>query len=123
MPVSVKSDPHNDLTVFTASGVLTFDEVMETLREFYDAYPTRKVLWDLRAVTVQSITADELRQAVSFIKLHEDKRPQGRTALVGSTDLDSGLSRMGDAFADAGGIPWKIRVFRSMEEAMKWLGE
>ena len=123
MPISSTYDRSKDLTVFTATGVLTFDEHMAVLRDLYKDHPTRNVLWDMRGMTGERLSSDELRRMISFIKLHEVKRPGGKTAIVTSTDLDFGLSRMSDALGESEQLPWRIRGFRSMEEAVKWLEE
>ena len=123
MPISSRTDPSNDLTVFTASGVLTFEEQMAAFKEFYEGEPTKNVVLDLRNITGKRISSDELRRIIAFIKLHKDKRGPGKTALIAKTDLDFGLSRMSDALAESEGVPWKIRAFRSMGDAVKWLTE
>ena len=46
-------------------------------------------------------------------------------AIVAPRDLDYGLSRMIEMVTGIAGeqLPYKIKVFRSMEEATKWLEE
>jgi hypothetical protein len=121
MTIDSDRDPARDLTIFTVRGQLTFDEQMEILVEFYGGDPTANVLWDFRGIEGNRISSDELRKIIVFIKQHEHKRPGGKTAMVAGTDLDFGLSRMSDAYAETEKLPWKIRPFRSMEEALDWI--
>jgi len=65
--------------------------------------------------------SEELREIVAFIKHHENKRSGGKTALVSETNLDYGLSRMSNSYAEIADLPWEIQAFRSMDEAIKWI--
>ena len=123
MPVSIEVDRGKQLTTFTASGDLTSKEQIDALSEYYRSDPTKNLVWDFRGVTGDRVTSNELRQVILFAKKHENLRSGGKTALVTSTDLDFGLGRMADAIAELEGLPWKIRAFRTMEEAMEWLNE
>jgi len=121
MPLSKRVYKQLELTVFIVSGELTFDEQIRALREYYEGEPTRNAIWDFRAITGSRITSEELRQIIAFTKWYEDRRPGGKTALVASTQLDFGLGRMSHALAEREGLPWQIRVFRSIEEALEWI--
>ena len=111
------------MTVFTVAGALTYAEQLAALQEFYDGNPTANVLWDFRSIEGNRITIEELNKIIVFIKRRESKRPHGKTALVSTTDLDFGLSRMSQTYADIHNVPWQIRAFRSMDEAIKWIKE
>lgn len=121
MPATSSLDASRNLTLFTVEGDLTFDEQMAVLRDFYEGTPTANVIWDFRAMEGTRISAAQLREIIAFIKRHEGKRPRGKTALVSATDLDFGLSRMGQAYAEGDRLPWEMRAFRSMEEAIHWI--
>lgn len=113
-------DEGRDLTVFCIEGELSFEEQMEALRQFYEGTPTRNVVWDFRRLEGSRISSGQLREIISFIKWHGKKRPAGKTALVAATDLDFGLSRMSQAYADYEKVPWPIESFRTMDEALAW---
>jgi hypothetical protein len=121
MTISLSVDALRDLTVFTVEGELSFEEQVEVLRIFYGGDPTTNVLWDFRNITGNRIQSEEASEIVSFIKRNEAKRPSGKTALVVSTDLDFGLSRVSQAYGESEGLPWEIRAFRSMESAYRWI--
>ncbi len=123
MTISTSYDRLRNLTIFTAKGELTYAEQLATLKEFYDGHPTVNVIWDFRSIEGSRITSEELNRIISFIKSQESNRPQGKTALVATTDLDFGLSRMGQAYADIQELPWQIQAYRSMDEAIKWIEE
>ena len=123
MPISVTSDQSRDLTIFTATGDLTFDDQMRVLREFYSGKPTKNALWDFRIVGRDRITASELVQIRDFIRLHHDTRPGGKSAVVYDHSRDFGLSEVCDELSEIAEMQFKIRSFDNLDEAMKWLEE
>ena len=123
MPITSKVLKNKNLTIITATGELTLKVQMAALKPFYEGKPTKNVLWDMRRITGNRITSDELLHIIKHIKLHKDKRPSGKTALVTKSDLDFGLGRMSESFAQNENLPWEISVFASLSEATKWLDE
>lgn len=110
------------LTIFTVSGELVFDDLVLALHGFYQGAPTANVIWDLRKTEGNQLSAKELRKAAAFLKQHAGKRPQGKTALVAVSNLDFGLARVIMTYAEIENLPWHFRTFRSMSEAIGWLG-
>jgi len=123
MPISVTTDQSKDLTIFTATGDLTFDDQMRVLREFYSGKPTMNALWDFRVISVDRITNEELVQIRDYVKMHQDKRPGGKSALVYDHGQNFGLSEVCDDLMEVKGLQFKIHSFDSIEEALKWLEE
>jgi hypothetical protein len=123
MAISTSFDESRNLTVFTAEGNLTFDEQIIVLREFYAGKPTPNVIWDFRSAVGERISAQEIMKIIEFIKSHGKSRPGGKTALVAGDSLSFGLSRMGQAYADNENVPWEMKAFRSMDEAIRWIEE
>jgi len=123
MAITRTLDEERDLTIFAVEGELTFVEQMAALRKFYEGTPTCNVIWDFRQLEGYRISSDELREIISFVKDRGKDRLGGKTALVSSTDLDFGLSRMSQAYADHEELPWRIESFRSMAEAFTWIDE
>lgn len=121
MPITIESFPDQDLTVFTASGPLTYPEQMEVLQKFYRQGPTRHVIWDFSAVTGSRISSDQLAEIISFLKKHSMMRQGGKTALVAPSDLDYGLSRMGVKLAEVDGVPVTLESFRTIAAARAWI--
>ena len=123
MPISVATDQPRNLTIFTATGELTFDDQMRVLREFYGGKPTKNALWDFRVISSDRITTDELVQIRDFVKMHQDKRPGGKSALVYDTSQNFGLSGVCEDLTETEDLQFKIRAFNSIDEAIKWLEE
>jgi hypothetical protein len=121
MTISSSYDDKRHLTVFTVKGELTFDEQIATLKDFYGGAPTANVLWDFRAIEGIRVSSEELHEIILFIKRHQSKRPQGKTVLLSIKDIDFGLSRVSEAYANYEKLPWKMKAFKSMDEALKWI--
>lgn len=120
MAIRVVHQPEFDLTIFLVEEA-SVDERIAALRWFYDEGTTRNALWDMTALEGSRPTADEIRTIVGILSDHAHKRPDGRTALVGKSDLDFGLSRMGSILSELRELPWEIQAFRTQEEALAWI--
>ncbi|MGC9323947.1 MAG: hypothetical protein ACP5G0_04270 [Desulfomonilia bacterium] len=123
MPIAVKTDSARDLTLCTATGELTFHDQVAVLKSFYEGNPTRNLLWDMRQISGARITSQEITDIIEFINSYKEKRLAGKTALVTATDLDFGMSRMSELLAESSGIPWEIRAFHSLDDALSWIDE
>jgi hypothetical protein len=121
MTVSPSTDESRDLTIFTVKGELAFEVQMNTLKAFYNGEPTANVLWDFRLMEGNRLSSKELEVLFALIKNNQGKRPKGKTALVSATDLDFGLSRVSETLCHVQNLPWEIRAFRSMDDALKWI--
>ena len=123
MPILTSTHREDGLTVFTASGPVTFEEQMAALVRFYNASPTPNVIWDFRNIEGNRISGEELRALIRYAKSNSGKRLPGKTALVTGTLLDFGLSRMGTTFSELEGSPWKMASFKDFQEARDWINE
>jgi hypothetical protein len=61
MAIHSSLDRLRNLTTFFVNGELTFDEQIQTLKEFYIGAPTANVLWDFRATEGIRMSMDELQ--------------------------------------------------------------
>jgi hypothetical protein len=123
MAIHSSLDRLRNLTIFFVNGELTFDEQIQTLKEFYIGAPTGNVLWDFPAMEGIRMSVDEFCEIISFLKKYCSKRPKGKTALVFSIDIDFSLSKTGETDVNIEESPWKIKAFRSMAKALIWIEE
>ena len=122
MTVKSKVDTAMDLTTFTLNGVTSADDLMDTLKSFFDGKPTAKVLWDLREAEFEKgMTNEDLEKLAKYSRRRQPPSARGKTAIVASSDLAYGLSRTFGAFAEIEGVKNPVEVFRSMDKAVKWL--
>ena len=121
MPVTSHIDTAKDLTTFTVTGVLSFDEVMPEIEAFHTGEPTKHVIWDLRETTDVQFTSKQVERVATYQPPYDGKREAGKTAIVAQEDFLFGLSRMLEIHNNIGKALYTIMVFRSKDEAYQWL--
>ena len=112
----------HDLTLRIAKGPLTAEEILAALRSYYSGPVTSLLLWDARGADLSALTGEDVRLIVSTVRGYLDPRAGGKTALVFTSDLGYGLGRMFDSYLDSGLTKVENRSFRSLPEALAWLG-
>ena len=123
MPITSYIDKSRDLTVFISSGVLTFDVAMPVVEAFYAGNPTKHVMWDLIETDEVRLSSEEVKRIATYGPRIKGKRALGKTAFVAEKDLHFGLSRMFEIQSALSQSPYPICVFRSRDEAFKWIDE
>jgi len=123
MSITTSVDNDKQLTTHTVIGEVSFEEGMTTLKQFWEDRPTMNVLWDYRKGSLARVSSVDLERMVDYVTVHSEKRAGGKTAIVVSRDLESGLSRVLDTLRDIRRVPFQLQVFRSMEKANQWLDE
>jgi hypothetical protein len=128
MPVRKNIESDFDLTVVTFVGKVTFEEMMQVVREIWESEPmTRNVLWRGEAgASISHFSREQLAEAATLVAKYPELLPMragGRSAIVAPEDVDYGLSRMIQAMHTAAGptLTYDIRVFRSESEARRWI--
>jgi hypothetical protein len=117
-------DLEKDLTIHTASGEISADEILRNIRSYYEeAEVTRLLMWDLTDADVGNLSASDVRSFVDLTNSLTKERAGGKTALVVATPLAYGMGRMCELSKDASdehGIGH--RTFRDRKAALEWLG-
>lgn len=125
MPISYRFHTDRNLLVTRYRGTVTDDEFVATYREIYehpDAKPGLSELVDLRDVSSVQTSARAMRLVTGLVQqFHGEAAEQMRTAVLASTDLEFGLSRMYQAIAAE--TPEHVEAFRDGAEALAWLGQ
>ena len=119
--VEVSIDTEHDLTTFNCSENLTEQEILNEIHAFYRGHITKHTIWHLGSSSSNSISTSAFRTIFETIHSLKDPRRGGRTAIVASKDLEYGLGRMMQTWADIDEFPYEIEVFRILEEAREWL--
>ncbi|HUT65976.1 MAG TPA: hypothetical protein VMZ05_07485 [Spirochaetota bacterium] len=116
-------DKKKDLTIHKCSGSLTDEKFKEAIQSFYDGNPTMNVIWDFSKASLADTPTITVKQSSMMVKRLGSTRQNGKSAVIASRDLEYGMARMFQIMTENGGIPFKIKVFRSFDEAMQWLIE
>ena len=115
-------DSQGDLSVFTVNGELSADEIIERVEEYYTKHPTKLVLWIMGDVDLSAITREGIERIIQTAKKNAGKRKEGKTAIVGSKDIEYGLARMYEAYTGLENLPYEYKIFKNVDEAKEWLG-
>lgn len=122
MPISFLFDTGRNLVTIIAEGLITDDELRcyrIDLTSDPRFRPGMRILSDHRSVEKHRLSIEGAYQAMKENQQLESKLKDCRQAIVTSSDLHYGMTRMYIAMMSET-FP-NIRVFREMEEAQAWL--
>jgi hypothetical protein len=114
-------EEEKDLTVFSVVREVNAEQLLAEILGFLTGEPTQLVLWDITAGSLVRITARDLRMIAQKATKHADRRKGGRTAIACSTEVDFGMSRMFQAFAELLQAPVEFNVSKDIRDAKQWL--
>ncbi len=119
MPASYRINNSLGVIFVTMQGVVTGQDFvlhLQALRDDPGFDPSYSQLYDLRDIIDAHISSGEMRTIATYRVF--DKA--SRSAVVAQADFIFGMSRMYELFS--GAEPDKLKVFRGMAEARRWLG-
>jgi hypothetical protein len=120
--IRTRIDRAQDLTVNTAEGLLTIEDLMAAVEAYLTGEPTTKVLWDFCRVDGAGILTEDMIRLQDMVRRLTPTATKRRVAVVVARDLGFGLSRMAGSQAEIIGVTADYYVTRSIEDAMAWLG-
>lgn len=116
-----------ETTILDADGIACFKVVgplylPEILAVIKKVYPSVKhgVVWDFSESDPSQVTKHDMMLAAQSVATYAKHR---KTAAVGSADLQFGLLRMYEAYAEIERVSPIMRVFRNTDDALDWLRE
>lgn len=124
MPIKSHTNASKELTTLTATDGITFEEIMEVVKGFNDDPPTRNILWDFReAYPADPFDAADMDRIATLAKSNLASRAHsnGKTAFVATSDFVFGVTRMYTTYLELQEPTHEIQVFRTLDEAHKWL--
>lgn len=110
----------NDITIIHISGKLTFDEVIDTIKNHYHII-TRHLIWDFTNGDASPITPAQFKSILEAAKEFRPPCDAGKTAYVSTVDSNFGMTRMFSVMAEVSGMPYPYGAFHSFGEAIEWL--
>ena len=123
MPLELRYSREKKILYVTAVGVVTLEEFDQLLQqvtgstEFPHDIPA---LWDMRPFDFGSINRETI---MDFIRARErhPRRDNARIAVVVTSSVGFGLSRMYEMITAVRKSPQKVQTFRDYAEAENWL--
>ena len=120
--ISAQYDPEIDLTIVTAKGMITADDLLDWGNRYYKGPITQLILWDVTNADLSALQADQLKQIAENMSRISEARRGGKTAFVYDKPLEYGIGRMFQAYSEMEDMPFKVQSFQSFDEAREWLG-
>ncbi len=127
MPMTYTVDSEHQLVKARIFGVLVADDIKKfvaerSTREEIQGFDMFVDLSDVESIDYQSPA--QLIDIVRVATKGDNKHRRSKMAIVVGSDSDFGLSRMYQSYRDSQpGANRELRIFRTMEEAMAWLGQ
>ncbi len=124
MPVTNEVDASGNLTTITGTGDLTFGDVAEAMRAYYES-PTPNVLWLLSGASLQLLPYPTVEKLAALLAELRKNARKGRTAIVSTDVLSYGVAREFEILVNlAGGDAVReTMAFQTVDEALAWLAE
>ena len=127
MAITSTVEKSKNLTIYILTGELTLDEILNALQSFWEAHTlTLNLLWDARSAKLSQIKSSDLIDITGLAgqyKYRYEERKGGKSAIVASSDLQYGLSRILGTFYEMEAFPTQLKIFRIMDEAINWLDQ
>jgi hypothetical protein len=127
MPITSQVDKTKNLVIYILTGELTLDDIQSTIKSFWESHElTLNALWDARRAELTNLKSSDMESITAFIGQYThrfEERKGGKSAVVASSDLQYGLSRILGTLYEIKDFPTKLQTFRQMDEAMEWLDQ
>jgi hypothetical protein len=124
MEITTEIDKKAGLRKHKVTGDLTVESLLAELGKIYsgtDFDADMDVLWDLRDAKFPSVSSAEVQRVSDFVAAHWGTGGKSRAAMVVSRDFEFGMTRMYEIFLESR-TSVRVRVFRDLDEALKWIG-
>lgn len=115
-------DLPKELTTFKVVGNMKAADFFDCLARYYAGHVTRLSLWDLTEADLSSIATDEIEDFAEYARHLAEIRKGEKTAIVCCGTFEFGLGRMFETYLELAGLPLEVSIYRSLENAKKWLG-
>ena len=120
--IETSIDLDKGLSIQTASGEVSADEIRRAISSYYEGEVTALILWDFSNSDIGSISASDVRDLVELTNAHARRRHGGKTALVFSSAFAYAMGRMFDLSKEVDDQPINHASFRDLKAALEWLG-
>lgn len=118
--ITKKTVNERDLTIYSIVGDFKGETLKDLLDQFYQSQYTANLVFDFSETKTVDISTDEIEGIIAHAKLYAHLRRSGKTAYIVSSEVNFGMGRMYVILAEMNNHPIPQRVFRSLEEAIKW---
>ncbi len=125
--ISSTFDPDRNVIVMKISGNITVSQLVAGYDEIFgheQFKPNMHAIWDLTELDLKSFPINEVRKLPGELRKYMTRRGADyKAALVTNRSVDFQLLRLYTNFLKLIGTNFKIRTFRSKDDAYKWIDE
>ena len=122
MPITTHRNPARDTTTFKCNGDLSFTEIIAVIERFSQgtiAPPTNKIIWDMQAASIDSITTDHVHTIAELVKGYITKAESTKIAVVISENIRFDIVKKFQA--ESKDVLRNLMIFRKTDEPIEWL--
>lgn len=119
--ITTSIDYETGLTIQKVIGQISAAEIKSTIDNYYKGKFTALILWDFSDAIMNLITPGDARGIALLTKKYAEIRPNGKTAMVFSSDLGFGLGRVYDSSQHIENPGVSYMSFRNFDDAQNWL--
>jgi len=120
MPMTFETDRSMDLTIFTADGDVTHEELISNLESYIEAGTTHHELYDFSSGTGNTLTFENISQ-MTEVQKSRYPRKTWKTAIVVHREYGFNMGRIYQGMTEVEGTGQVIQVFPSLDDAYVWL--
>ena len=80
--ISAEYDTEKELTIVTAQGLITADDLLDWGNHYYEGQITQRILWDVTNADLSALQADQLQEIAENMSRISEVRRGGKTAFV-----------------------------------------
>ena len=121
MPISIEVDLESQLTIRRVKGTVTFDELIELLKDPSEWNLTPYLLWDFREGSIKNFSSGEIQEIADMVSRVSVVSGYKKAAGVHPKDIDFGLGSMLHAYMEIKGYKQTFKIFHEYEDAVTWL--
>ena len=123
MSIQIHFDKKKEILYCYFGESFTFEDVESTLFAITHGSeypPDVNTLWDMGKIDFSEVDESFIQRIISMRRKFPE-RGNAKVALIVSSDLGFGLSRMYKSFSEVAEMSQNINVFRDRAKAEKWL--
>ncbi len=116
-------DDKLDLTTYICTGPVTAPEIEKEVRKLYQGTPSIHSMWDYTEADLSLLSPDDIRHIAGIVKDTSHSRAGGRTALVFSNAMLTGMGPLLVSLSEIEVPEAKIKVFNDLTAALVWISD
>ena len=124
MPIQINILDDGEGIEFIASGIVTGEEIIEANRKIYTREKPLRMKYEIidrTHCTEYRVSSEEVQILADQLRMAAKINPNYLIAVVSTTDLQYGVTRMWQAYVDD--LDIKTKAFRDRKSAEQWIQE